>query len=87
MMIRNCNLIFTSHRRESPWKIDSEATGVSAKLRLLEEELLNLEKVCPSDNSKVLSLLSKQAKRYQALVGKIDDLCRRMVLFYFVTHS
>ncbi|KAF3506639.1 hypothetical protein F2Q69_00007431 [Brassica cretica] len=65
-------------RRESPWKIDSEATGVSAKLRLLEEELLNLEKVCPSDNSKVLSLLSKQAKRYQALVGKIDDLCRRM---------
>ncbi|XP_009150053.1 uncharacterized protein LOC103873397 isoform X2 [Brassica rapa] len=65
-------------RRESPWKIDSEATGVSAKLRLLEEELLNLEKVCPSDTSKVLSLLSKQAKRYQALVGKIDDLCRRM---------
>lgn len=65
-------------RRESPWKIDSEATGVSAKLRLLEEELLNLDKVCPSDTSKVLSLLSKQAKRYQALVGKIDDLCRRM---------
>ncbi|KAG7627481.1 hypothetical protein ISN45_At03g038170 [Arabidopsis thaliana x Arabidopsis arenosa] len=66
-------------RRESPWKIDSEGTGVSAKLRLLEEELLNLEKVCrPSDISKVPSLLKKQAKRYQALSGKIDDLCRRM---------
>ncbi|KAG2329869.1 hypothetical protein Bca52824_001049 [Brassica carinata] len=65
-------------RRESPWKIDSEATGVSAKLRLLEEELLNLEKVCPSDISKVSSLLRKQAKRYQALAGKIDDICRRM---------
>ncbi|KAF8052882.1 hypothetical protein N665_1495s0013 [Sinapis alba] len=62
-------------RRESPWKIDSEGTGVSAKLGLLEEELLNLEKVCPSDIS---SLLRKQAKRYQALAGKIDDLCRRM---------
>ncbi|ESQ37421.1 hypothetical protein EUTSA_v10002556mg [Eutrema salsugineum] len=65
-------------RRESPWKIDSEATGVSGKLRLLEEELLNLEKVCRSDISKVPSLLRKQAKRYQALAGKIDDLCRRM---------
>ncbi|XP_010503201.1 PREDICTED: uncharacterized protein LOC104780406 isoform X1 [Camelina sativa] len=65
-------------RRESPWKIDSEATGVSAKLRLLEEELVNLEKVCRSDISKVPSLLRKQAKRYQALSGKIDDLCRRM---------
>ncbi|CAH2065271.1 unnamed protein product, partial [Thlaspi arvense] len=65
-------------RRESPWKIDSEATGVSAKLRLLEEELQNLEKVCRSDISKVPSLLRKQAKRYQALAGKIDDLCRRM---------
>uniref|UniRef100_A0A1J3FV42 Uncharacterized protein n=2 Tax=Noccaea caerulescens TaxID=107243 RepID=A0A1J3FV42_NOCCA len=66
-------------RRESPWKIDSETTGVSAKLRLLEEELLNLEKVCRSDISKVPSLLRKQAKRYQALAGKIDDLCRRMM--------
>ncbi|XP_019086006.1 PREDICTED: uncharacterized protein LOC104711047 isoform X2 [Camelina sativa] len=65
-------------RRESPWKIDSEATGVSAKLRLLEEELVNLEKVCRSDISKVPSLLRKQAKRYQTLSGKIDDLCRRM---------
>ncbi|CAN8254996.1 unnamed protein product [Cochlearia groenlandica] len=65
-------------RRESPWKIDSEATGVSAKLRLLEEELVNLENVCRSDVSKVPSLLKKQAKRYQALAGKIDELCGRM---------
>ncbi|CAA7036792.1 unnamed protein product [Microthlaspi erraticum] len=65
-------------RSESPWKIDSEATGVSAKLRLLEEELVNLEKVCRNDISKVPSLLRKQAKRYQALAGKIDELCRRM---------
>ncbi|KAF8114114.1 hypothetical protein N665_0041s0003 [Sinapis alba] len=65
-------------RRESPWKIDSEATGVSGKLRLLEEELLNLEKVCRDDISKVPSFLRKQSKRYQALAGKIDDLCTRM---------
>ncbi|CAF2074715.1 unnamed protein product [Brassica oleracea var. botrytis] len=58
--------------------VPSEATGVSAKLRLLEEELLNFEKVRRDDISKVPSLLRKQAKRYQALAGKIDDLCTRM---------
>lgn len=87
MIISIVTLIFTFNRRESPWKIDSEATGVSAKLRLLEEELLSLEKVCPSDISKVSSLLRKQAKRYQALTGKIDDICRRMVLCNILTHS
>ncbi|GLU05282.1 hypothetical protein SLE2022_223910 [Rubroshorea leprosula] len=65
-------------RRESPWKVDGESTGVSSKLKLLEQELLNLEKIGNSDLSKVPSLLRKQAKRYQALTGKIDDLCRRM---------
>nr|XP_048320398.1 uncharacterized protein LOC107430971 isoform X3 [Ziziphus jujuba var. spinosa] len=66
--------------RESPWKVDGESTGVSSKLKVLEEELLNLEKVGKTDISKVPSLMRKQAKRYQALAGKIDDLCRRMVI-------
>lgn len=65
-------------RRESPWKVDGDSTGVSSKLKLLEEELLNLEKVGKTDISKAPSLMRKQAKRYQALAGKIDDLCRRM---------
>ncbi|KAH6759860.1 Ribonuclease P protein subunit P38-like protein [Perilla frutescens var. hirtella] len=65
-------------RRESPWKVDGDSTGVSSKLKLLEQELLNLERVCKADLSKVPSQMRKQAKRYQALAGKIDDLCRRM---------
>ncbi|KAH1074818.1 hypothetical protein J1N35_027146 [Gossypium stocksii] len=65
-------------RRESPWKVDGESTGVSSKLKLLEQELLNLEKLGKSDFSRVPSLMKKQARRYQALTAKIDDLCRRM---------
>ncbi|CAN4076381.1 unnamed protein product [Withania somnifera] len=65
-------------RREAPWKIDGESTGVSSKLKLLEQELLNLEKIGKTDLSKVPSSMRKQVKRYQALAGKIDDLCRRM---------
>ncbi|KAJ8568155.1 hypothetical protein K7X08_020877 [Anisodus acutangulus] len=65
-------------RREAPWKIDGESTGVSSKLKLLEQELLNLEKVGKTDSSKVPSSTRKQVKRYEALAGKIDDLCRRM---------
>ncbi|XP_031375324.1 uncharacterized protein LOC116189752 isoform X2 [Punica granatum] len=64
--------------RESPWKVDGDSTGVSSKLKLLEQELINLEKVGKGDLTKVPSLMRKQAKRYQALAGKIDDLCRRM---------
>ncbi|KAJ4829413.1 hypothetical protein Tsubulata_006602 [Turnera subulata] len=65
-------------RRESPWKVDGESIGVPAKLKVLEDELLNLEKVGNGDVSKVPSLMRKQAKRYHTLMGKIDDLCRRM---------
>lgn len=65
-------------RRESPWKVDGDSTGVSSKLKLLEQELVNLERIGKTDISKMPSLLRKQAKRYQALAGKIDDLCRRM---------
>ncbi|XP_076901752.1 uncharacterized protein LOC143556270 [Bidens hawaiensis] len=64
-------------RRESPWKVDGDSSGVSAKLKLLEQELQNLENISANDLSKVPSSMKKQAKRYQAL-GKIDDLCRRM---------
>ena len=42
---------------------------------------MNLERVGKSDLSKVSSLMRKQTKRYQALSGKLDDLCQRMVLF------
>ncbi|KAJ4951097.1 hypothetical protein NE237_027929 [Protea cynaroides] len=65
-------------RRESPWKVDGESTGVSSKLKLLEQELQNLERIGKTELSKVPSIMRKQAKRYQALAGKIDDLCRRM---------
>lgn len=59
--------------------MDGESTGVSSKLKLLEQELLNLEKIGNGELLKVPSMMRKQARRYQALTGKIDDLCRRMV--------
>ncbi|WOL09510.1 hypothetical protein Cni_G18263 [Canna indica] len=65
-------------RRESPWKVDCESSGVSSKLKLLEQELVNLEKVGKGDSSKISSLMRKHAKKYQSLAGKIDDLCRKM---------
>ncbi|KAL0371969.1 UNVERIFIED_CONTAM: hypothetical protein Scaly_0878500 [Sesamum calycinum] len=65
-------------RRESPWKVDGDSTGISSKLKLLEQELLNLERISKADLSKLPSQMRKQAKRYQTLAGKIDDLCRRM---------
>ncbi|KAF5801700.1 hypothetical protein HanRHA438_Chr06g0260461 [Helianthus annuus] len=72
------NLKHCVTRRESPWKVDGDSSGVSAKLKLLEQELQNLENIGANDLSKVPSLMKKQAKRYQALAGKIDDLCKRM---------
>ncbi|RLN18983.1 uncharacterized protein C2845_PM02G41190 [Panicum miliaceum] len=65
-------------RRESPWKVDVESSGVPAKLRLLEQELIKLEKVVNGDLSKIPLVMRKQVKRYQTLAGKIDDLCKRM---------
>ncbi|KAK9052900.1 hypothetical protein SSX86_029530 [Deinandra increscens subsp. villosa] len=65
-------------RRESPWKVDGDSSGIFAKLKLLEQELQNLENIGVNDLSKVPSLMKKQAKRYQALAGQIDDLCGRM---------
>ncbi|KAE9596876.1 hypothetical protein Lalb_Chr16g0380681 [Lupinus albus] len=69
----------SSCRRESPWKVDGgDSAGVSSKLKLLENELLNVEKVSKNDLSEVSSLIKKQAKRYEALSETIDDLCRRI---------
>ncbi|KAM0886167.1 hypothetical protein ACQ4PT_029861 [Festuca glaucescens] len=65
-------------RRESPWKVNIESSGVPGKLRLLEQELINLEKVGNGDLSKIPLVTRKQVKRYQTLAGKIDDLCKRM---------
>lgn len=70
---------FFPFRRESPWKVDGDSAGVSSKLKLLEQELLNLEKIGKGVPSKVSSSVKKQTKRYQSLSEKIDDLCRRIV--------
>lgn len=59
--------------------MDIESSGVPGKLRLLEQELVNLEKVGNGDLSKIPLVMRKQVKRYQTLAGKIDDLCKRMV--------
>lgn len=59
--------------------MDSDSTGVSAKLKLLERELANLEQLSSGDASKIPSSMRKQAKRYQSLAAKVDDLRRRMV--------
>ncbi|KAF7127792.1 hypothetical protein RHSIM_Rhsim11G0034300 [Rhododendron simsii] len=75
-----CHLKHFASRRESPWKLEGEASGVSSKLNLLEQELLNLERIGKNDLSKVPSKMRKQTRRYQALAGKIDNLCRRMVM-------
>ncbi|XP_062213056.1 uncharacterized protein LOC133913804 [Phragmites australis] len=72
------NTKHTAPWRESPWKVDVESSGVPAKLRLLEQELINLEKVVNGDLSKIPLVMRKQVKRYQTLAGKIDDLCKRM---------
>ncbi|THU69511.1 hypothetical protein C4D60_Mb08t15170 [Musa balbisiana] len=65
-------------RRESPWRVDAESSRVSSKLKSLEDELVNLEKLGKGDASKIPSLMRKQEKRYQSLSAKIDDLCRKM---------
>ena len=59
--------------------MDGDSAGVLSKLKLLEQELLNVEKIGKSELSNVSSLMRKQAKNYQALAGNIDDLCRRIV--------
>ncbi|KAJ4785359.1 Ribonuclease P protein subunit P38-like protein [Rhynchospora pubera] len=64
--------------RESPWKTDLESSCVPSKMRVLEEELTNLENLGKGDISKIPSLMRKQAKRYQSLSVRIDDLCKRM---------
>ncbi|CAL9038453.1 unnamed protein product [Musa banksii] len=65
-------------RRESPWRVDAESSRVSSKLKSLEDELVNLEKLGKGDTSKIPSSMRKQEKRYQSLAAKIDDLCRKM---------
>ncbi|KAJ3683239.1 hypothetical protein LUZ60_013466 [Juncus effusus] len=67
-------------RRETPWKIDMESSGVPSKLKEVEEDLTNLENVGgkEGDLCKILSLMRKQAKRYQSLSSKIEDICKRM---------
>ncbi|CAL5429329.1 unnamed protein product [Camellia sinensis] len=47
-----CHLKHFVSRRESPWKVDGESTGVSSKLELLEHELMKLERIGKGDQSK-----------------------------------
>ncbi|KAL4199407.1 hypothetical protein AMTRI_Chr03g50970 [Amborella trichopoda] len=66
-------------RRESPWKIDGESMGLSSKLKFLEQDLVNLESGADKGKAACVSeMMRKQAKRYQALVGKVEELCKRM---------
>jgi hypothetical protein len=64
--------------------VDVESSGVPAKLRLLEQELINLEKVVNGDLSKIPLVMRKQVKRYQTLAGKIDDFAKEWYTCSFV---
>ncbi|PIN18606.1 hypothetical protein CDL12_08722 [Handroanthus impetiginosus] len=75
---RMAALISIAEGNQSPWTIDGDPTGVSSKLKVLAQELSNFERVDEANLSKVQSQMRKQAKRYQALAAKIDDLCGRM---------
>eukprot|EP01018_Ginkgo_biloba_P023159 Gb_22965 [translate_table: standard] len=100
----------TSEGRDTYWKKDAQAFSVSFKIKKLEQQLIELEKMSKTEvlmwpNAKdvapvmvrndengnenqqvqstwaprsVIHLLKKQVKRYQSLIGKIDDLCKRM---------
>ncbi|KAH9296270.1 hypothetical protein KI387_039858, partial [Taxus chinensis] len=94
--------------RCSSWKKDVQAVAVFSKVKELEQQLEQLEKISKPDISKLpnikdrsiiiqaknsnedwqvqltwapisaIHLLKKQVKRYQSLIEKIDDLCKRM---------
>ncbi|XP_022734162.1 myosin heavy chain, muscle-like [Durio zibethinus] len=82
-----------SKTKNTPWRMDLQALGVSYKIKRLKQQLLMLERLTGkqengedmkgSDNGMegfllLISLLNKQVSRYQSLQGKTDDLCKRM---------
>ncbi|XWS50340.1 hypothetical protein CRYUN_Cryun12cG0079800 [Craigia yunnanensis] len=82
-----------SKTKNTSWRMDLLALGVSYKIKRLKQQLLMLERLTGkhesgedmegSDNGMkgfllLISLLNKQVSRYQSLQGKTDDLCKRM---------
>ncbi|KAF7150557.1 hypothetical protein RHSIM_Rhsim02G0038400 [Rhododendron simsii] len=65
-----CHLKHFASRRESPWKLESEASVVSSKLKLLKQELLNLERIGKSDLSKVSSRCGSKQGDIKLLQGR-----------------
>ncbi|XP_022737408.1 myosin heavy chain, muscle-like [Durio zibethinus] len=83
----------SSKTKNTPWRMDLQALGVSYKIKRLKQQLLMLERLTGKQESGedmeggdngmkglllLLSLLNKQVSRYQSLQGKTDDLCKRM---------
>ncbi|XVE64411.1 hypothetical protein DITRI_Ditri07aG0098700 [Diplodiscus trichospermus] len=79
--------------KNTSWKMDLQALGVSYKIKRLKQQLLMLERLTGKQESEedmegsdnemegfllLMSLLNKQVSRYQSLQGKTDDLCKRM---------
>ncbi|XVF10085.1 hypothetical protein REPUB_Repub07fG0152800 [Reevesia pubescens] len=82
-----------SKTKNTPWRMDLQALGVSYKIKRLKQQLLMLERLTGKQESGedmeggdngmksfllLISSLNKQVSRYQSLQGKIDDLCKRM---------
>ncbi|KAF7150922.1 hypothetical protein RHSIM_Rhsim02G0039000 [Rhododendron simsii] len=65
-----CHLKHFASRRESPWKLESEASVVSSNLKLLKQELLNLERIGKSDLSKVSSRCGSKQGDIKLLQGR-----------------
>ena len=83
-----------SKTKNTSWRMDLHALGVSYKIKRLKQQLLMLERLTGKQESGedmeggdngmkgfllLISSLNKQVSRYQSLQGKIDDLCKRMV--------
>ncbi|XWS61342.1 hypothetical protein CRYUN_Cryun07bG0118100 [Craigia yunnanensis] len=83
-----------SKTKNTPWRMDLQALGVSYRIKRLKQQLLMLERLTGKQESGedmeggdngmkgfllLISLLNKQVSRYQSLQGKTDDLCKRMV--------
>ncbi|XWS48580.1 hypothetical protein CRYUN_Cryun13aG0088900 [Craigia yunnanensis] len=82
-----------SKTKNTPWRMDLRALGVSYKIKRLKQQLLMLERLTGKQESGedmeggdngmkgfllLISLLNKQVNRYQSLQGKTDDLCKRI---------
>ncbi|XP_021279150.1 uncharacterized abhydrolase domain-containing protein DDB_G0269086 isoform X4 [Herrania umbratica] len=82
-----------SKTKNTLWRMDLQALGVSYKIKRLKQQLLMVERLTGKQESgedmegdnngmkgflSLISLLNKQVSRYLSLQGKTDDLCKRM---------